>query len=92
MIGANVLFMCIIPLINHLSVPFLVMHVQEIFGKHPENYGNLLSHTGFFPGNLRSQIGFYFSEIFLSDRLWPGERTTSHGNILRICLQWMVLV
>jgi hypothetical protein len=77
---------------NHLSVPFLDIDVQEIFGKHPENSGNLLSQTVCFPGNLRLQTGFYFSEIFLSDRLWSGEHTTSHGNILIIFLQWMVLV
>ncbi len=70
----NVLFMCIVALIYHLSV--LDIDIQEICGKHPEN-----------SGNFRSQTGFYFLEIFLSDRLWSGECTTGHGNFLRIFLQ-----
>ncbi len=74
--GPNVLFMCITALINHLSVQFLDKDVQEIFGKHPENSGNLLS-----------QSGFYFPEISLSERLWSGERTTEHWNFLIIFLQ-----
>jgi hypothetical protein len=84
-------------LFNHLSVQFSDVDFQEISGKHPENSGNLLSQagfspinllsqTGFFPGNLLSQTGFYFPEISLSDRLWSGERTTGHGNFLRIIL------
>jgi hypothetical protein len=40
----------------------------------------------YFPGNLLSQTGFYFPEISLSDRLLSGERTTGHGNFLRIFL------
>jgi hypothetical protein len=74
-------------LFYQLSVQFSDIDFQEISGKHPENSGNLLSQTGFFPGNLLSQTGFYFPEISLSDRLWSGERTTDHGNFLRIFLQ-----
>jgi hypothetical protein len=52
--GPNVLFMCRIALIYHLSVQFLDIDFQEISGKHPENSGNLLSQTGFyFPEILR---------------------------------------
>jgi hypothetical protein len=49
--GPNVLFMCIIALLFHLS--FLDIDIQEISGKHPEN-----------SGNFRSQTGFYFPEIY----------------------------
>jgi hypothetical protein len=45
---------CIIALSYHLSVQFLDIDVQEISRKHPENSGNLLSQTG-----------FYFSEIYI---------------------------
>ncbi len=81
----NVFFMCIIALIYHLSV--LDIDIQEICRIHPENSGFFCSQTGFFPGNLHSQTGFYFPEISLSDRLWSGECTTGHGNFLRMFLQ-----
>jgi hypothetical protein len=48
--GPNVFFVCIKALIHHLSIQFLDIDFQDISGKHPENFGNFLSQTGFFPG------------------------------------------
>ncbi len=40
--------MCIIALICHLSVQFIDIYFQEIYGKYPENSGNILFQNSFY--------------------------------------------
>ncbi len=92
-VGSNVLFVCIIALIYHLSVKFLdICRCPGNFRKTSSKFRKFIFSDCFlFPGNLVSLTGFYFPEISLSDWLWSGERTISHRNFLRIFLQCILL-
>jgi hypothetical protein len=71
--GPNFLFRYIIALIYHLSVQFPDIDFQEISGKHPENSGNLLSQTGFFPRKFTFSDWFFPRKFTFSDWfLFPG--------------------